>query len=209
MAIRVEYAPEYLARKRVRRDRFGRFNPRGHYYATKAGVLRRLPAYRKRAPKVEARRPQPALPRGAAVEPAAPAPAPVAPPRTTASGRTGAKISTWFKAAGTMETDGRITYSDSYKRGLMDEDYEDPRVGYAVPGMFFSNQGALLGQVKFSGEVPLEDLLALLNERLQFLGEEAPEFDFRKVYAHWEYSYAVKETIGLTTVTLRSKRDRR
>lgn len=202
----------------IRRDRFGRYNPQGKYYATKAGFLRKLPAYRKSAPKPKGYRPQPPIPPA----PGAPGPraddaqprrdvatggAPAA--RTVESGRSGAKISTWFKAAGSMESGKGFNFADSYKAGLMDEDVENYDEGYAMPALFFSSQGHLLGRVKFKGRMPLLDLIEMLNDKLQYLGEESPEFDFRKAYPKWEYKYQIVETIGVTSTVLVEKTDRR
>lgn len=193
-----------------RRDAFGRYNPNGRYYATKAGILRKLPAFRSPPPKPTGYRPQPPLPHAEAAPraDAEPPRAPVA-ARTKASGRRGAKISTWFRAAGSMETEKGFSFADSYKRGLMDEDVENFDEGYAVPALFFSNQGHLLGRVKFNGEMALTDLLEMLNDKLQYLGEESPEFDFRKAYPHWEYKWQVVEHIGVTDTVLKEKHDRR
>jgi hypothetical protein len=196
----------------IRRDRFGRFNPQGKYYATKAGILRKLPAFRSPSPKPRGYRPQPPIPPSAAPAPRRAEPAPTTPPppaRTKASGRKGAKLSTWFRAAGSMDDERGISFADSYKKGLMEEDVENFEEGYAVPALFFSNQGHLLGRVKFSSEIPLLDLIGMLNDKLQFLGEEAPEFDFRKAYTHWEYKYQVVERIGVTDTVLVEKHDRR
>lgn len=200
----------------IRRDRFGRYNPQGKYYATKAGFLRKLPAYRKSAAKTSYR-PQPPIPQsstsaapGAAVTRRADVATGGAPAaRTVPSGRSGAKISTWFKAAGSMEGGKGFTFADSYKAGLMDEDVENYDEGYAVPALFFSNQGHLLGRVKFKGRMPLLDLIEMLNDKLQYLGEESPEFDFRKAYPKWEYKYQIVETIGPTSTVLEERNDRR
>lgn len=201
----------------IRRDRFGRYNANGKYYATKAGILRKLPAFREPAPKPRGYKPQPPIPQSSAPAAPAPTPSPRAPvgtgapaaARTVPSGRKGAKISTWFRAAGSMDEGKGISFADSYKRGLMEEDVENYDEGYAVPALFFSNQGHLLGRVKFTGEIPLLDLIGMLNDKLQYLGEEAPEFDFRKAYTRWEYKWQVVETIGPTSTVLKEKHDRR
>lgn len=92
---------------------------------------------------------------------------------------------------------------------IFDTDVENEEEGYAVPGIFYSNQGHILGQVKFDGIIPVEDLIAMCNDKIQFLGEEAPEFDFRRAYSHWEWKWEIREQIGPTTTKIDYKSDRR
>lgn len=89
------------------------------------------------------------------------------------------------------------------------QDYESEDEGYAVPGAFFSNQGSLLGRVKWNGIIPLETLIGRLNFQLQFLGEEANDFDFRQAYSSWSYKYQVIESIGPTDRVVEFQQDRR
>lgn len=131
----------------------------------------------------------------------------VSAPRTE---RRGATYITTFKAAGSLETERGITFGDSYKRGLMEEEMDISETGgFAVPALFFSNQGSLLGRVKFSGQVDLDTLITLLNDKLQFIGEESADFDFRRFYSKWEYSYQVIERLGPTTRVIESDHQRR
>ncbi|MHB1059783.1 MAG: hypothetical protein ACYC0F_18060 [Rhodanobacter sp.] len=112
-----------------------------------------------------------------------------------------AKYDTWFKATGTMG--GLKDLSDPYNRGLLDEDLED----FAAPAQFYSNQGTVLGRVKWTGIVPPEDLIAELNLKLQYEGEEIPGFDFRDVYSRWDYTYQIVESIGGVPTRIYRQRD--
>lgn len=191
----------------VRRNRFGNFSKSGRYYAIR-GELHKLPQYRLKAPAPNSRRRvQP--PRAPAPEPRRATTTALVEKAAGSEFRRGAKYSTWFKAAGSVEKDRRMTFADSYAQGLMDEDVESEEEGYAIPALFFSNQGGLLGQVKFDGIIPLETLIGRLNLKLQFLGEESPDFDFRIAYPRWEYKYQIIETLGPTSRIIKSQSDRR
>lgn len=109
-------------------------------------------------------------------------------------------MSTWFKAWG---SDG-VDISGAESPDILNEDMDD----FAAPRAFYSNQGALLGRVKFDGVVELEDLIEQLNDRLQFFGEEREDFDFRAVYARWDYKYQVIATRGPTDEIVVQKRQR-
>lgn len=187
-------------RKRARNhplklDRKGNFQNTGPFYAYRALPQRTAPSKRGGARAGPAPAP--------ATEPTR-TPAPATTPRVVAPARrTGAKYTTWFKAAGSTERD--MGFGDSYKQGLMEEENEE----FAAPKMFFSNQGALLGKVKFKGIVPLNDLIDSLNEKLQFLGEEVKDFDFRTYYTRWSYNYQVVESLGPTDRIIDESRDSR
>lgn len=129
--------------------------------------------------------PRPGPPR---TVPATPVPTPVAPPTT----RRGARYSTWFRAMGTMGSAADL--KDPYLQNLLEDNLEE----FGAPAQFYSNQGGLLGQVKFAGRVPLEVLIDRLNLALQFVGEESRDFDFRIAYRRWSYRYQIIETLGPT-----------
>jgi hypothetical protein len=75
---------------------------------------------------------------------------------------------------------------------LLGEDLEE----YGAPAAFYSNQSGILGQVRWGGIIPLEVLIDKLNLKLQFVGEESRDFDFRSAYSQWTYRYQVVESIG-------------
>lgn len=104
--------------------------------------------------------------------------------------RRGARYSTWFKALGTAGRREDMRGAES--PDLLSEDLEE----FAAPAAFYSNMSGLLGQVRFRGVVPLENLIDKLNVQLQFAGEESRDFDFRNAYASWEYRYQVIESLG-------------
>lgn len=103
----------------------------------------------------------------------------------------GARYTTWFRAQGTM---GEAPRDEAYARmaAMLDEDIEET----PAPAAFYSNQGTILKRVRWPGIKPLDDIIDDLNDKLQFKGEETPDFDFRDIYSRWEYRYQVVETFG-------------
>ena len=100
--------------------------------------------------------------------------------------RKGATYKTYFRAKGTF---GDITEESPQ---LLFDDVEE----IGAPAAFYSNHGAILGQVRWDGIVPLETLIRRLNGALQYLGEETRGFDFREAYPSWSYGYRVIEFLG-------------
>lgn len=101
-----------------------------------------------------------------------------------------AVYSTWFRAVGTMGSLDEMR--GGHSPDLMRDDIEDAPAAAA----FYSNEGTVLGRVKWDGIRPLDELIADLNTKLQYEGEEVRGFDFRDVYERWEYRYQVVETFG-------------
>lgn len=191
-----------------RRDRRGRFNPRGHFEAFN-GKLRRvrpLPTFKPKPVITEAAReaparPVPAVPEAPAREaPKKPEQAPVEPraipapsvKKRKASRLRDAAYTTWFKAMGAGFGASLEDLRNAKSPDLLSDDLEE----YAAPAAFYSNQSGLLGRVKWQGIVPLEQLIEDLNIALQFAGEEMEAFDFRDAYEVWEYKYQVIEQVG-------------
>lgn len=101
--------------------------------------------------------------------------------------------------------DADMSFKDAYNAGV----YEETNEEFAAPTMFFSQEGLLLGQVKFKGIVTLDTMIDDLNDKLQFSGEGSADFDFRTAYPRWSYEYQVVETIGVTSRVIDSARDSR
>lgn len=129
-----------------------------------------------------------------------------APDGTRAAGRdlerSGVRYFTWFRAAGSM---GEGSFKDLYREFGADSIAEE----ISAPTIWFSNQSALLGQVRFDGVVPLDVLFARLNSGLQFVGEETPHFDFRREYSTWSWKYQVEERVGVRTSIIVSQSEER
>jgi hypothetical protein len=163
--------------------------------------LRRRPSRRprpQRPPAKAAAEGPPAYPAGER-PPVTPAPTRTARP----TGRAGAKLTTWFKALGTTGSISDMRGAES--PDLLSQDLED----FAAPRAWYSNQGGLLGRVRWQGEIGLEILIDRLNIALQFAGEESGDFDFRVAYPRWEYRYQIIETIGPTSRVLSEIKDSR
>lgn len=189
------------------RDRFGRFNPRGTYKAI-SGSLVKLKGFRKphAVTDQEALDPTPSgLPPGPHERaPGARAgPSPERPDATVDERRTsrkGATYATYFRALGTFANN-----ADVYNRDLIYSDVDE----IGAPAAWYSNQGLILGQVKWRGIVALEELLDRLNLALQFAGEEIAGFDFRNVYPVWSFKYQVVEFLGPTERVIKEFQDSR
>lgn len=63
------------------------------------------------------------------------------------------------------------------------------------PGVWVSNEGTILGQVNFPGEVPLEKLRKMLNVALNLVDDKGKIHDFMRVYPNAKYKYQVIETL--------------
>lgn len=182
-----------------RRTKSGRFSKRGKFVAYQGRLILYKtysvvgpPAPTKRAPATAATAPATAEPRLQVPEPIRTAPE---------SGRKGGRFTTWFRALGTMGTLQEMRGAES--PDLLGEDLEE----FGAPAAFYSNQGGLLGQVRFRGVIPLEVLIDRLNIKLQFVGEESGDFDFRTAYSKWEYRYQIVETLGPTDTVIEERTD--
>jgi len=114
-------------------------------------------------------------------------------------GRPGVKRFTYFRAQGTI---GDL---DDYQAELFFEALPE----FPAMSSWFSNQSGLFGQVKFEGDIPADEMLSMLNQRLQFRGEEFEGFDFREVYPQWRYKYQVVEFLGGNARVVRFEEDGR
>lgn len=126
-------------------------------------------------------------------------------------GQRGAKYFTMFKAEGSLGTRKDLHPKElkGESPSILQDDIDDYEEGnYAAPAAFFSQQ--YLRKVKFEGILEVELLIDELNSKLQYVGEEEPDFDFRKVYDYWSYNYEVHEKYGGTSVIVarESKRSR-
>jgi len=59
------------------------------------------------------------------------------------------------------------------------------------PGIWASNEGFVLGQVNFPGDVDIRDLFEMLNVALRLVDRKGKLRDFRKVYRKWKWKYQV------------------
>ncbi len=112
-----------------------------------------------------------------------------------------AKVFTFFKAQGS--TFGRLK-SPSVNRGVA---RENPPPGMVTgPAAFYSNEGFALGQVKFTGRVPLKILNRMLTNALDVTDRKGVLRDYRDVYPKWKLKYQVVEVLdGKTRVVERQK----
>lgn len=217
--------------KIIRRDRKGRFAKRGTYHILRGRLVKirqpRQPPGGKGVGGVGApaagRGPAPPRTRGERTPATAAAPAPTTPfpdyvaayfalqdqkygPKIVVDNRptdrAGAEYTTVFRAMGTF---GDLEELRGRSPSILQDDIEE----IGAPAAWYSTQGGLLGQANFPGIVPLDILLDRLNDSLQFLGEESPNFDFRTAYPRWEYRYHVVETLGPTDRVITDIRDRR
>jgi hypothetical protein len=103
--------------------------------------------------------------------------------------------STWFRAYGTTGRHGDFDETDTgtaaYQRlEALIYSFTEDESGLEFPAAFRSQQGSILGQVKWRGLRRLETIIAELNA---VLGID-PE-DFREVYPVWSYRYFVLEQL--------------
>lgn len=59
------------------------------------------------------------------------------------------------------------------------------------PGIWVSNEGFVLGQVNFPGQVKLSTLFLLLNKALNLIKPRGGVADFRDVYRTWKWKWQI------------------
>jgi hypothetical protein len=68
--------------------------------------------------------------------------------------------------------------------------------GLFGPERFVSNEGTILGRVRFEGWLGLEELFGMLNAVLNITDEKGRGKDFRRVYKNWGYRYSLRERVA-------------
>lgn len=107
---------------------------------------------------------------------------------------------TLFRARGSVEnrfrkSPGGLIAKENARGEYFELQSESPNGFPNSPGVWASNEGLFLGQVKFPGRVKLTTLMRLLNVSLNLV-RGGKIFDFRRVYKRWEMKYQIYSRTG-------------